>query len=83
MATKLCSYLGHPTKACTCAESELQRYRSRLTGALLDRIDLHLTLSPVPLRLLGSTDGAESSAIVRQRVEVARERQGNQYASQR
>ncbi len=77
-----CSYAGHPTKVCICAEGEIHRYRSRLSGPLLDRIDLHLTLSPVPLQLLGSSSGAESSVTVRQRVEDARERQRTRYASQ-
>src|SRR5687767_6636780 len=49
-----CSYLGHPSRSCTCSEDEIKRYRSRLSGPLLDRIDLHLTLAPVPLRDLGA-----------------------------
>lgn len=62
------------------------RYRSRLSGPLLDRIDLHLTLTPVPVRLLGASVAAEPSALVRQRVEAARELQrvrhaGNERAS--
>ena len=44
-----CSYLGHPTKPCVCAESEIIKYRSRLSGPLADRIDMHVTLAPVPL----------------------------------
>jgi magnesium chelatase family protein len=74
-----CSYSGHPTRPCVCAEGDIQRYRSRLSGPLLDRIDLHLTLSPVPLQLLGSSGSAESSSTVRERVEAARERQRMRY----
>jgi magnesium chelatase family protein len=48
---------------------------------LLDRIDLHLTLSPVPLQLLGSSNGAETSGTIRQRVEAARARQRSRYAA--
>lgn len=77
-----CSYAGHPTKPCICAEADVKRYRSRLSGPLLDRIDLHLTLSPVPLRQLGASNTVETSAAVRQRVEDARERQRSRYASQ-
>jgi magnesium chelatase family protein len=76
-----CSYLGHPSRACTCSDEEIRRYRSRLSGPLLDRIDLHVTLSPASLRLLGTGMGGEGSAAVRQRVESARERQRARYAS--
>jgi len=76
-----CSYLGHPTIVCGCAEGDIQKYRSRLSGPLLDRIDLHLTLAPVTLRTLGSRDPAEPSATIRARVEVARECQRKRYAA--
>lgn len=76
-----CSYLGHPTRVCTCAEEEVRRYRSRLSGPLLDRIDLHVTLSPVPLSRLGGSAVAEGSAAVRQRVECARARQRRRQRS--
>jgi magnesium chelatase family protein len=78
-----CSYLGHPTIVCGCAEGEIQKYRSRLSGPLLDRIDLHLTLAPVTLRTLGSREPAEQSATIRARVEVARECQCKRYAAAR
>src|SRR5437763_2972029 len=74
-----CSYAGHPTRPCTCSEAEIQRYRSRLSGPLLDRIDLHLTLSAVPLRDLGAATSAERSEVVRGRVEEARTRQRTRY----
>lgn len=77
-----CSYLGHPTRACVCSEEEVRRYRARLSGPLLDRIDLHLSLAPVPLRQLGCTNPGESSTTIRERVEGARERQRLRYASQ-
>lgn len=75
-----CSYLGHPAIVCGCAEGEIQKYRSRLSGPLLDRIDLHLTLNPVALKTLGSREIAEPSANIRARVEAARERQRQRYA---
>jgi magnesium chelatase family protein len=76
-----CGYLGDATRVCACSDADVQRYRSRLSGPLLDRIDLRLTLTPVPLRLMGSSDGAEGSTTVRQRVEAARERQRIRYAA--
>jgi len=76
-----CGYYGAATRACVCSEADVHRYRSRLSGPLLDRIDLHLTLAPVPLRQLGDENGAESSQAVRRRVEAARERQRARYAS--
>jgi magnesium chelatase family protein len=76
-----CSYFGHPTIVCGCAEGEIQKYRSRLSGPLLDRIDLHLTLNPVALKTLGSRETAEPSATIRARVEAARERQRKRYAT--
>ena len=76
-----CGYAGDRTRTCLCADSQIARYRSRLSGPLLDRIDLHLTLSPVPLRTIGEGRDAESSAAVRARVQAARERQGARCAS--
>lgn len=67
-----CGMLGHPRHACTCRPDRLERYRSRLSGPLLDRIDVQLTLRPVPReRLTGAPDG-ESSATVAVRVRAAR-----------
>ncbi|MGH7678706.1 MAG: YifB family Mg chelatase-like AAA ATPase [Gemmatimonadaceae bacterium] len=74
-----CGYLGDAARVCNCSETEIQRYRSRLSGPLLDRIDLHLTLSPVPLRQLGAPDQAETSVTIRGRVEAARERQHERF----
>ncbi|MEO7086952.1 MAG: YifB family Mg chelatase-like AAA ATPase [Gemmatimonadaceae bacterium] len=67
-----CCNLGHPTRVCTCGEAEIVRYRSRLSGALADRIDMHLTLPPVPPALLENAAGGEASAVIRARVERSR-----------
>ena len=75
-----CGYAGDPARPCTCSSADIQRYRSRLSGPLLDRIDLHLTLSAVPLRNLGSTNGGETSLAIRQRVESARAIQRRRFA---
>jgi magnesium chelatase family protein len=74
-----CGYAGETSRVCMCSEAEIQRYRCRLSGPLLDRIDLHLTLAPVPLRLLGTSDGSEGSTVVRGRVEAARAIQRARY----
>jgi magnesium chelatase family protein len=74
-----CSYLGHPTIVCGCAEGEIQKYRSRLSGPLLDRIDLQLTLNPVALKTLTSRETSEPSESIRLRVESARDRQRKRY----
>lgn len=74
-----CGNYGHPTRPCVCPESARERYRARLSGPLIDRIDLHLELLPIrPADLLGSAEG-ETSATVRERVERARERQRARY----
>ncbi|MEX2180364.1 MAG: YifB family Mg chelatase-like AAA ATPase [Gemmatimonadaceae bacterium] len=74
-----CGHAGDSSRVCLCSLPEIARYRSRLSGPLLDRIDLHLTLAPVPLRSLGEVAAAESSARVRERVEAARGRQRSRY----
>jgi magnesium chelatase family protein len=81
MATKPCpcSYLGHPTRPCVCAESEITKYRSRLSGPLADRIDMQVTLTPVPLVNLEANLTAESSTVIRRRVEAARALQRQRY----
>jgi magnesium chelatase family protein len=70
-----CGYFGHPSKRCLCSPKQRERYRSRLSGPLLDRLDVHVTLPPVRLDGLVRGAPAESSASVRRRVVLARERQ--------
>ncbi len=68
-----CGMLGHPRRACTCRPDQLARYRSRLSGPLLDRVDVHVAMRPVPRdRLIGPPDG-EQSATVAQRVRAAQD----------
>jgi magnesium chelatase family protein len=76
-----CSYAGHPTKPCVCAESEIAKYRSRLSGPLADRIDMHVMLTPVPLAALQDNSSAESSSAIRCRVNRARAIQRTRYES--
>ena len=74
-----CGRAGDPSGRCICSSAEIVRYRSRISGPLADRIDLHVDVSAVPVRLLGTTDVRERSAAVRARVERARARQRLRY----
>lgn len=67
-----CGYLGHPRKACGCHPNDIDRYRRRLSGPLLDRIDLHIELEPVEAAALLGAPTGETSARVRARVDAAR-----------
>ncbi|MFN8525733.1 MAG: YifB family Mg chelatase-like AAA ATPase [Chloroflexota bacterium] len=78
-----CGYYGDPARPCTCAESAVSRYRKRLSGPLLDRIDLHVEVPRVEYEKLASDVPAESSAAVRERVEQARQRQWTRFADTR
>ncbi len=74
-----CGYFGHPHRACRCTEQQRVRYRSRLSGPLMDRLDIHVTLPPIDLgQVLGDTP-AETSEQVRLRVCNARRLQLQRY----
>ncbi len=75
-----CGYLGDPTHRCLCTPMLVERYLSRLSGPLLDRIDIHLEVPAVAYRDLASHAPEESSAAVRERVEAARARQRERFA---
>ena len=62
-----CGYLGHPTRPCQCSPGLVERYRQRLSGPLLDRIDLHVWVDPVPPSALAASEPGEASADVRRR----------------
>jgi magnesium chelatase family protein len=70
-----CGYLGHPVKKCSCSFHSIQLYRKRLSGPILDRIDIHVDIPPVKEEKLTSDENAESSSVVRERVCVARKKQ--------
>ena len=74
-----CGYFGHPTRPCTCSPSAVDRYRQRISGPLLDRIDLHIEVSPVEYDDLASETGGECSADIRARVLAARAIQQKRY----
>ena len=70
-----CGFLGHYTGRCRCTPEQVARYRTLISGPLMDRIDLHIEVPAVPESDLASKRGGESSARVRERVGAARERQ--------
>ena len=74
-----CGYYNHPTKECTCPPSAVHRYMSRISGPLLDRIDLHIEVTPVPLSEMMSERVEESSEVVRERVIRARQIQSERF----
>lgn len=67
-----CGYYTHPTKECKCGVGERLRYMNRISGPLLDRIDIHIPIMPVQFEDLASREAGESSAEIRQRVVKAR-----------
>jgi magnesium chelatase family protein len=74
-----CGYYNHPVKACTCPPGAVQKYLNKISGPLLDRIDLHVEVTPVPFNELSSSKNGESSENIRDRVITAREIQAERY----
>jgi len=72
-----CGYLGHPTRACQCSPQEIKKYKSKLSGPILDRIDLHVEVPPVEISELLAEKKASgiTSSEIRERVLTAKERQ--------
>ena len=76
-----CGYYNHPTRECVCSPSAVQKYVNRISGPLLDRIDLHVEVVPVPFEKLAKAPPAEKSADIRKRVIAAREIQLARFAN--
>lgn len=77
-----CGHAGDPSTPCRCSMREVRRYRARLSGPLVDRIDMHIVVGAVPVGALsGSNQNAESSTAIRARVEAARAIQRARYRS--
>lgn len=76
-----CGYFNHPEKECTCGAGVVQRYLSKISGPLLDRIDIHIEVTPVNFDQLAETRKSEPSAVIRERVLKAREVQQQRYAN--
>jgi len=74
-----CGYYNHPDRDCVCGPGIVQKYLSRISGPLLDRIDIHIEIIPVPFEKLSEMKDAESSQIVRDRVIKARQIQENRF----
>lgn len=68
-----CGYYNHPTRDCVCSPGMIQKYLSRISGPLLDRIDMHIEIVPVPFDKLSEAAPAEPSAAIRERVIKARQ----------
>lgn len=77
-----CGYYGDPIKACTCSSSTITRYQKRISGPLLDRIDINIEVPRVEYEKLSDNRFGEPSAAVRQRVEAAREIQRRRFSAE-
>ncbi len=74
-----CGYYGDEQKQCTCSLTAVQRYQQRISGPLMDRIDIHLEMARVPFAKLSSLEAGEPSAAIRARVEAARQVQRRRF----
>lgn len=74
-----CGYYGHPTRPCTCTPGSVNRYMNRISGPLLDRIDIQVDIEPVTFDSMADPSPTESSAAIRARVVKAREIQQERY----
>ena len=75
-----CGWLGHPRRVCKCPPGDVDRYRARISGPILDRIDMRVELSVPPAECLGRAGSAESTRELHARIRVAREQQAMRYA---
>ncbi len=74
-----CGYYNHPEKDCVCAPGVVQKYLNKISGPLLDRIDLHVEVTPVPFSELSKAQNSETSKDIRERVIKARQIQTQRY----
>lgn len=74
-----CGYYNHPTKACTCNPGQVQRYLNKISGPLLDRIDIQCEIVPVPFEKISDARPGEPSAAIRERVIAARKIQEERF----
>lgn len=78
-----CGFLGHPKKSCRCSFSQVVRYQKRVSGPLLDRIDLHVDVPPVEEEKLSGGFFGEKSETIKKRVEEAREKQKKRFKNEK
>lgn len=76
-----CGYYNHPAKDCVCSPGQVQKYLNKISGPLLDRIDIQIEIVPVPFEKISDRRQAEPSAAIRERVIKARQMQEKRYAS--
>lgn len=76
-----CGYYNHPAKECVCSPGQVQKYLNKISGPLLDRIDIQIEIVPVPFEKISDRRQAEPSAAIRERVIKARQMQEKRYAS--
>ncbi|MGB5027756.1 MAG: YifB family Mg chelatase-like AAA ATPase, partial [Chitinophagaceae bacterium] len=74
-----CGFYNHPERECTCPPGTVQKYLNKISGPLLDRIDLHVEVTPVAFSELSSIKPQENSSVIRDRVINAREKQAERY----
>ena len=74
-----CGFYNHPDRECTCPPGTVQKYLNKISGPLLDRIDLHVEVTPVAFSELSAIKPQENSSSIRERVMTAREMQGERY----
>ena len=74
-----CGYYNHPQKECTCESGQVNRYLNKVSGPLLDRIDLHIQVNALPIEDMAKETEEEDSAIIRERVIKARAIQADRY----
>jgi magnesium chelatase family protein len=75
-----CGYFGDPVKSCSCSHAMITRYQKRLSGPLLDRIDIHTEVPRVEYDKLSDDRRGESTILIQERVEVARQRQRERFS---
>ena len=75
-----CGYFNHPTRPCVCSPGQVQRYLNKISGPLLDRIDIQVEIVPVPFEKMSDRTPGESSAVIRERVIRARQQQAERFA---
>ncbi|NDV94650.1 ATP-binding protein [Dysgonomonas sp. 521] len=74
-----CGYYNHPEKECVCPNGAVQKYLNKISGPLLDRIDIHIEIVPVPFEKISDKTPAEASRLIRERVIMAREIQRERF----
>ncbi len=74
-----CGFFGHPTRTCICSQNAVRKYLNKISGPMLDRLDLHIEVPPVDYKSLSSAASCETSAQIRERVNKARRIQVKRY----